>query len=113
MNANGEILADSFKGRKYLGPQVVLEALKNKLARRNTTPGEPSDADVEHLPTPEKLAKKFKVNGFGQGSEQDIAIINEKFTVVGTELDEGVVVEQITSTYVEISFKGDRYRLYP
>ncbi len=113
VNTKDEMLADSFKGRQYLGPQVVLEELKKILARRNTIPGEPSDADAKHLPTPRKLAKKFKINGFGQGSEQDIAIINGKFAAVGTELDEGVVVEQITSAYVAISFEGERYRLYP
>ena len=113
VDPTGTILADSFKGRTYLGPQVVLEKLKELLAKREIDPVGISAATGEHLPTPEKLARKFKINGFGQGTEQDIAIINGKFTGVGAELDAGIVVEQITATYVEVSYEGNRYHLYP
>ena len=113
LDSNGNLLADSFKGRDYLGPQTVIEALKELLAKRKPDPVGISDATGETLPTPEKLAKKYTINGFGQGSEADVAIINGKFTNAGAELDKGIVVEKITKTYVEISYEGNHYRLYP
>ena len=106
VNPQGEILADSFKGRTYLGPQVVLEKLKELLGDQKPVATQTDD-------TADTLAQKFKVNGFGQGTENEIAIINGQFTDVGTELEEGVIVEQVTTTYVEVSFEGKRYRLYP
>lgn len=113
LDSKGHLLADSFKGREYLGPQSVLEKLKDLLAKRETDPVGISDATGEHLPTPEKLSKKYTINGFGKGSKNDIAIINGEFTEVGAELNKGVVVEKITPTYVEVSYEGNRYRLYP
>ena len=86
---------------------------KALLAKRGTDPIGISEATGEHLPTPEKLAKKYKINGFGQGTEDDIAIINGQFTAVGTELEKGARVEKITATYVVISYDGNHYRLYP
>jgi len=113
INNKGDVLADSFKGSEYLGPQTVLEKLKDLLAERKTDPVGISEATGKLLPTPNTLAKKFKINGFGQGSQNDIAIINGQFTAVGAELDKGVRVEKITTTFVEISYEGNHYRLYP
>lgn len=113
LNREGEILADSFKGTKYLGPQSVIEQLKEQLSEREIDPVGLSATVKEPLPTPEKLTQKYQVNGFGQGSEQDIAIINGKLATEGSELDKGIVVEKITRTYVEISYEENRYRLYP
>jgi thiol-disulfide isomerase/thioredoxin len=113
VNRDGKVLADSFKGREYLGPQAVIEELKEILSKRQVDPVGLSETTNETLPTPDKLARKFKVNGFGQGSKQDIAIINGKFTAEGAELEKGVVVEDITTTYVEVSYEGNLYRLYP
>lgn len=111
---SGTIIADSFKGREYLGPQHVLDKLEELLTKRKPTPANRTTSVTnEPLPTPEQLIQKYKINGFGQGSEQDIAIINGQLTTKGSELEKGMVVENITSTYVEISHEGNRYRLYP
>lgn len=113
INPKGDILADCFKGREYLGPDIVLEKLKVLLTKRKNDPVGISDSTGKHLPTPEKLTNKYTINGFGNGSKQDVAIINGKFTTVGAELDKGVVVKKITPTYVEISYEGNHYRLHP
>jgi len=60
----------------------------------------------------ENPAGKFKLNGFGKKDGKSIAIINRELVAVGTELDENVVVKEITDTYVELSIEGSRYRLY-
>jgi thiol-disulfide isomerase/thioredoxin len=109
LDPKGEIVSDSFKGREYLGPQVVLENLKERLANRSA---DSNGTTGTHLPTPAKIERKFIVNGFGQGVE-NIAIINGEFTPEGTELSEGIIVEDVTDSYVEVSYEGNRYRLYP
>ncbi|VGO21459.1 thioredoxin-like domain-containing protein [Pontiella sulfatireligans] len=109
LNPAGEILSDSFKGREYVGPQSVLDDLKKRLAEQKVNPSE-----AEKPPsTLAELAKKYRLEGFGQGSEQKAAIINGIFITEGAELDPGIMIERITGTYVEVSYEGNLYRLYP
>ena len=113
VNRDGDVLADSFKGSKYLGPQAVLEALDELIADRHAdAPGTAADAKSA-LPTPEKVAKKYTIDGFGQGGQGNIAIVNGQFVSEGDALDEGVIVERVTKNHVEISMDGNTYLLYP
>ena len=119
---SGEIIADSFKGNKYLGPQTVIEQLKKRLPKPEPTkaesthpePAEPTTIKPQkNLPAPDSISERFKINGFGQGAGQNIAVINGKPTIKGDELDKGIIVEEITTTYVEVSYENNRYRLLP
>lgn len=109
----GDIIADSFKGKKYIGPESVLKKLQSLLSNREKDPVGLSAALGEPLPPTEALLEKFTVQGIGQGSNQKIAIINNVSVTAGADLGDGVVVENITDNYVEVSFKGNRYRLTP
>lgn len=111
VDRDGKIIQDSYNGKKYLGPQIALEALKELLETRDE---DVVDKGVDNaLPTPRRLARKYQLNGFGEGTFEDSAIISGKMVGEGVELEPGVVVEDITETYVEISRNGNRYRLYP
>ncbi|VGO15141.1 Sporulation thiol-disulfide oxidoreductase A [Pontiella desulfatans] len=113
LDSAGEIVADSFKGKTYLGPNHVLEELAKLLDERERDPAGLSKATGAPLATPEKFKRLYKIDGFGSGAAGNMAFINGKVTQQGAELDTGVVVENITGTYVEISFEGNRYRLKP
>ena len=117
LDKKGNILADSFKGKKYLGPQHVLNELDKRLAKRlkqrEIDPVGLSEATGKALPTPDRLANKFKVDGFGKAKDQQVAFVNRKLVVTGEELDKGVVVEVITDTYIEVSYENNRYQLMP
>lgn len=117
LDKKGNILADSFKGKKYLGPQHVLneldQLLEERLQKREADPVGLSEITGKMLPTPQKLAKKFNVDGFGKAKGKNVAFINSKLVVKGEELDKGILVESITETYVEISYQNNRYRLKP
>lgn len=117
LDKKGNILADSFKGKKYLGPQHVLneldKRLEDRLEKREVDPVGLSEVTGKSLPTPGKLAKKFKVDGFGKAKGQNMAFVNGKLVATGEELDKGVVIEVITDTYIEISYENNRYRLMP
>jgi nucleoredoxin len=117
LDKNGNLLADSFKGKKYLGPQHVLNELDTLLAKRLKTrevdPVGLSEATGKALPTPDKFTNKYKVDGFGKAKDQNMAFINGKLVTTGEKLDKGVIIETITDTYVEISYEGNRYKLTP
>lgn len=114
MNKKGRLLADTYRGKKYLGPNHVITELDKLLNERKYDPAGISEATGEHLPTLRMLKKKYTVDGFGAGGPGGkVAFINGKVRMKGTELDTGVVIEEIADTYVEISFEGNRYRLEP
>jgi nucleoredoxin len=117
LDRKGNILADSFKGKKYLGPQHVLNELDKRLKDRLKTgevdPVGLSETSGKTLPTPDRLASKYKVGGFGKSKNQNMAFVNGNVVLVGDSLDEGVVVEKITDTYVEVSYENNRYQLSP
>ena len=104
LDPQNEVIADSFKGRNYLGPQHVIEELKKLL----------STPEPQPQPTPapsEPLNKRFKLTGFGESAGQRVAIINGELATVGAELDTGVRLEEIAVSYVVISFEGQHHRL--
>ena len=105
VDPQGTVIADSYDGEKYLGPQHVLDYLKKRLAKLEAPPAKTS-------PERKNPIGKFKLNGFGKKDGKSMAIINGKLVTVGMELDPGVIVKKITDTYVEISVEGSRYRLY-
>jgi len=117
LDAKGRVLADSFDGKKYLGPQHVLNELDKRLAdrlkKREVDPVGLSEATGEALPTPDRLAKKYKVNGFGKTKSQNMAFVNGEVVLVGHELDKGIIIEKITDSYVEVSYEKNRYQLKP
>jgi len=113
LNSDGQILADTFNGDKFLGPQSVLDKLSAKLGKRQSDPVGISKITGKSLPTPEKIAELYKVEGIGAKANGKMAIINGSVTVKGDELDNGIIVEAITDAYVEISIEGNNYRLKP
>lgn len=117
LDKKGHIVADSFKGKKYLGPRHVLNELDKLLADRLKTrevdPVGISEATGEDLPTPDKIAKKFRVDGFGKAKNQNMAFVNGELRLVGDELDKGLVITKITDTYVEVTYEKNRYLLKP
>ncbi|MEN7972854.1 MAG: thioredoxin-like domain-containing protein [Verrucomicrobiota bacterium] len=113
INKNGRVLADTFSGSKYLGPQHVLEELKKRLAKRKIDPVGISESTGEVLPPTKDIKKEYKVEGIGIQGGRDIAVINGEVVSKGDEIDKGVVVFDITAEYVELSFEGNRYRLLP
>ncbi|MDZ8119695.1 thioredoxin-like domain-containing protein [Pontiella agarivorans] len=117
LDNNGRILADSFKGNKYLGPQHVLneleKRLEKRLKKREVDPVGISEITGKDLPTPSKLAKKFRVDGFGKTKNENMAFINGDIVMAGQKLDDGVMVENITDSFVEISYEKNRYKLFP
>lgn len=113
LDRKGNVLADSFKGKKYLGPQHVLNELKKELDSRKSDPVGLSEATGKTLSTPEKLAKKFKVGGIAEQGNRRIAMINGKVYTQGDELDDGITITGINAEHVEIEKEGNRYRLLP
>ena len=109
VNPEGEVIADSFEGKKYLGPQHVLNYLQKQLGIVDSNP-----TIVKPKPSSgEKFTARFTLNGLAKRGDQNIAIINENVASVGSEIESGVVVEEITGDYADLSFGGKRYRLYP
>lgn len=117
LDKNGRILADSFKGKKYLGPRHVLtaldERLEKRLKKREVDPVGLSEITGKDLPTPDRIAKKYRVDGFGKTKGQNMAFINGEIVLAGQELDEGIIIEAVTESYVEISYEKNRYKLFP
>lgn len=110
VDRQGTVIADSFEGKKYVGPQHVLNYLQAQLGdpeptSRPTAQSKPADT--------EDFAQRFALNGLAKRGDQNIAIINGKVASAGTEIETGVIVEQITEVYAELSFEGKRYRLHP
>jgi len=112
VDPQGMVIADSFEGKKYLGPQHVLNYLKEQIGGPVNTPN-PTAKPATKPSTAEEFAQRFTLNGVGKRSDQSIAIINGNVVSAGDELDQGVVVEKITDAHVDLSFEGKRYRLYP
>ncbi len=109
VNPQGEVIADSFEGKKYLGPQHVLNYLQKQLGIVDSSP-----TSVKPKPSSgEKFTERFTLNGLAKRGDQNIAIINGNVASIGTEVEPGVVVEKITVSYVDLSFEGKRYRLSP
>ena len=113
LDRKGSVVADSFKGRKYLGPQHVLNELKKELDHRKADPAGLSETTGKILSTPEKLAKKFKVGGIAERGNRRIAMVNGKVYTKGDELNEGIRITDIAAAHVEIEKEGNRYRLLP
>lgn len=114
MNRKGRLLADTYRGNKYLGPNHVITELDKLLNNRKHDPAGISEATGQHLPTLKMLTKKYSVDGFGAGGPGGkVAFINGKVRQQGTELETGIRIEEISDTYVEISYEGNRYRLKP
>lgn len=108
INPQGEVIADSFEGKKYLGPQHVLNYLQKELGIVDSNP-----TIVKPKPSSgEEFAERFTLNGLAKRGDQNIAIINGNVAAVGTEIEPGIVVKEITGTYVDLSFGGKHYRLY-
>lgn len=120
IDSQGAVIADSYAGKKYLGPQHVLEYLKKRLAKIEvSSPVKPQAPSVKpSAPSPKKQTvnksrlKKFKLSGFGGKGDKRMAIINGKIVTVGSKLDQDVIVKKISESFVEISVKGDLHRLY-
>ncbi len=108
VDRHGTVIADSFEGKKYVGPQRVLDYLQAQL-------GEPAPrpAAQSKPPDTEEFAQRFTLNGLAKRGDQNIAMINGQVASAGTEIEKGVVVEQITDAYAELLFEGNRYRLHP
>ncbi len=117
LDRKGRVLADSFDGRKYLGPRHVLNELDQQLAARlekgETDPAGLSETTGKTLPTPERIAAEYRIDGFGKTKSQNMAFINGELKLVGDDLGNGVIVEKITETYVEISYEKNLYKLLP
>ncbi len=113
IDRSGHVLADSYAGKRYLGPQTVLNDLEKRLAARKSDPPGVSPATKEPLPTPGPLARRYKIEGFGKTGTCGFVMINGQMFSKGDELETGAIVEEVTGTYVEISFEGNRYRLAP
>lgn len=108
LDPQGKVIADSFDGEKYRGPQHVLNYLQKQLGGAKPAPTVQPKASIE-----KEFTQRFVLNGLAKRGTQNIAIINGKVASVGTELDEGVRVEAITDTHADLSFEGKRYRLSP
>lgn len=113
LDRKGSLIADSFKGRKYLGPQHVLNELKKKLDRRQPDPAGPSETTSKTLSTPENLAEKYTVGGIAEQGGRQMALIDGKLYSKGDKLEGGIVITDITDTCVEITLEGNCYRLTP
>ena len=111
VDPRGVVIADSFEGKKYIGPQHVLNYLKEQIGGTANTPS--PDAKPKPSTDEEEFTQRFTLNGLGKRGDQSIAIINGEIASIGTELEPGVVVEKITDSHVDLLFEGKRYRLYP
>lgn len=107
VDPQGSVIADSFDGKKYIGPQHVLEYLKEQL-KGSKAPTQPAAKPS----TGKEFTQRFTLDGLGKRSNQNIAIINGKVVSAGDELDPGILVEEITDAHAELSFEGKCYRLY-
>jgi thiol-disulfide isomerase/thioredoxin len=117
INNKGKILADSYEGRKYVGPGAVLTQLEKLLTDKTPAPKtETTRTQPDNAPPPpltEQLKKKYKINGLGQGAAGNMAIINNTPHETGDELEPGVIILHIHHDHVEIFAKGQKYKLYP
>ncbi len=110
VDPRGVVIADSFEGKKYIGPQHVLNYLKEQIGDPEKTP---SPAAQPKPSSDEEFTQRFTLNGLGKRGDQNIAIINGEIASIGTELEPGVVVGKITDSHVDLLFEGKHYRLYP
>ncbi len=110
VDRQGTVIADSFEGKKYVGPQHVLNVLQAQLG--DPQPPPPPTPQSKPADT-EEFTQRFALNGLAKRGAQNIAIINGQVASAGTEIETGVIVERITEVYAELSFEGKRYRLHP
>ena len=112
ISPSGKVLADSFQGRTYVGPQSVLNYLKGKI-------GAPGAGSKKAASTKKKKSSRvkpissgqFKLAAVGKRHGKPYAIINGKIYSVGSTISSGVIVTKITSSYVELSVDGEPLQL--
>jgi len=139
INSSGRVLADSFRGRKYLGPTSVLNRLSELLAvdRSQEEKHEieipvagrlpdsiaiapairkkekPKQVVLKLVPAPQRMIDEYKIMGFGQSLDGSrTAYINDSTYAVGEELEPGMEIIDITDAYVEIRRRSIRFRLF-
>jgi hypothetical protein len=110
-----DLLKDREHARKMAaegkGKIKPMEAVLKKPAPVQPTPP-PIECVMIHLPDP-VLAGKYEIAGLAMGKAGYMAIINGRPVRTGDALDPGVVVEEVTGEYVDLSIHGDIYRFYP
>lgn len=113
LNKSGDIVADSFKGKRYIGPQSVLAELEKRISKRKIDPPGLSETTGEDLPPPKKLIRKYDIEGIGRKATGMVVLIDGKTYIVGDTLPGDAVITDITDTDIEIDIEGNRYRLKP
>jgi len=113
IDPNGKVLADSFKGKKNIGPQSVLTFLTAELKKAGVSKGK----KATHSKKKKKkinttaLQGRFKLTGTGKRQGKAFAIINGKIFNINQNITSNVVVKKITTTYVELSVDGEPFRI--
>jgi len=116
ISPSGKVLADSFQGRTYVGPQSVLDYLQRKIGAPGAQKQKAgaSTASVKKKTTTAHLsANTLKVGAIGVKKGTPIAIINGKIYKKGDTIADGVTVTKIEHSYVELSLYGKMIQLKP
>lgn len=138
-DSDGNLLADSYKGRKYLGPYAALEELSKLLKDYKFIQEEQASAEKEQQEKQKQKAEKakkkelaelsnklsenptsvsdkqlnelYKINALMKNKNGGQAIINGTFVKSGAKLADGVFVREIHSNHVIIDVNGVNRKL--
>jgi len=116
VSPSGKVLADSFQGGRYVGPQWVLDYLQRKIGAPGAQKqkAKASATSVKKKTTKVRLsANTLKVGAIGVRKGTPIVVINGKVYKKGDTIADGVTVTKIEHSYVELSLYGKMIQLKP
>lgn len=131
-NNKGAVISSSYKNEKYVGPDKVLndlkDLLKKKISAVNNQPSAPTTksdtvpekqiSETPPKPTQEQnkeedISLLYEFNGVLKTKEGYTAIINGRLVGTGDALDNDAKVVEINDKYVVISIDKKTYKLRP
>ena len=131
-NNKGAVISSSYKNKKYVGPDKVLNDLKELLKKNASTPNirPPVETNTSAVMPEKQISKTSTEQSEQQNKEEDIsllyefngvlktqkgytAIINGKLVGTGDILDNNAKVVEINDKYVVISIDEKTYKLKP
>ncbi len=131
-NNKGAVISSSYKNKKYVGPDKVLNDLKELLKKNASAPNSqpPAETNTSAVMPEKQISKTSTEQSEQQNKEEDIsllyefngvlktqkgytAIINGKLVSKGDTLDNNAKVVEIADKYVVISIDEKTYKLKP
>lgn len=131
-NNNGQVVSSSYQGTTYVGPNTVLDDLKEILKtiafepdqKKEAPPVTPVEQNNKQTPAEsnpassatnnsEDISQTYEFNGVLKSKAGNVAIINNKLVSPGDSIDGTAQVKEITDKHVIIAIGDKVYTLNP